>query len=99
VLLIDIKKDISAPADKNLKKNLDPHFSGYRVENFLAKLFGIELLGQISQRSWSSTLSFHFWILLNCVALLTLVSFSVRIMKKVITINFTKPIRSDICGE
>jgi hypothetical protein len=62
----------------------------------LSGLFGIELLGEISNRSWSTSVWDQFKLLLACVALLSLLGFTIRLMKKVIMINFTKPLRYTI---
>jgi hypothetical protein len=57
--------------------------AGYRIDNFLSNLFGIRLLGSVSQRSLSGAAYDQVWLLLTGIALLTLVSFCVRLARQV----------------
>jgi hypothetical protein len=63
------------------------------VESFLSGLFGIEPLEQISKSSWTTSVWRQLGLFANCLSLLCLLSFSIQLMKKVICINFTKPLR------
>ncbi len=53
--------------------------SGYRIDNFLSGLFGIELFREVSKFSWSSLAWCQVWLFFNCLSLLTMLSFSIQV--------------------